>query len=57
MRRNSKSDEAQSSQVKLEDVYLGGLMDDSAGKPVATEEIRYYGNVLNLNPGTLTRMK
>ena len=37
-RRNSKSDEAPSSQVKLKDVYLGGLMDDSAGKHVTTEE-------------------
>ena len=37
-RRNSRPDEAPSSQVKLKDVYLGGLMDDSAGKPVATEE-------------------
>ena len=37
-RRNSKPDEAPSSQVKLKDVYLGGLMDDSAGKAVATEE-------------------
>ena len=37
-RRNSKPDEAPSSQVKLKDVYLGGLMGESAGKPVATEE-------------------
>ena len=37
-RRNSKPDEAPSSQVKLKDVYLGGLMDESAGKLVATEE-------------------
>ena len=37
-RRNSKPDEAPSSQVKLKDVYLGWLMDDSAGKPVTTEE-------------------
>ena len=35
---NSKPDEAPSSQVKLKDVYLGGLMDDSAVKLVATEE-------------------
>ena len=39
-RRNSRPDEAPSSQVKLKDVYLGGLMDDSAEKPVATEESR-----------------
>ena len=37
-RRNSKSDAAPSSQVKLKDVYFGGLKDDSAEKPVATEE-------------------
>ena len=39
-RRNSRPDEAPSSQVKLKDVYLGGLMDDSAEKPVATVESR-----------------
>ena len=37
-RRNLRPDGAPSSQVKLKDVYFGGLMDDSAGKPVATEE-------------------
>ena len=37
-RRNSRLDEAPSSQVKLKDVYFGRLMDDSAGKPVATEK-------------------
>ena len=37
-RRNSRPDEAPRSQVMMNDVYLGGLMDDSAGKPVATEE-------------------
>ena len=37
-RRNSRPDEAPSSQVKLKDIYLGGLMDDSAEKPVAIEE-------------------
>ena len=36
--RNSKLDEVSSSQVKLKDVYLGRLMDDSAVKPIATEE-------------------
>ena len=30
--------QAPSSQVKLKEVYLGGLMGESAGKPVATEE-------------------
>ena len=38
MRRNSKSDAASSSQVKLQDAYLGGLMDRVAGKPAATKE-------------------
>ena len=37
-RRNSRPYEAPSSQVKLKDVYFGGLMNDSAGKLVATEE-------------------
>ena len=35
-RRNSRPDEAPSSQVKLKDEYFGGLMDDSAGKPAAS---------------------
>ena len=38
MRRNSKSDAASSSQVRLQDAYLGGLMDTSTVKPVATKE-------------------
>ena len=39
MRRNSKSDAASSSQVRLQDAYLGGLlMDTATGNPVATEE-------------------
>ena len=38
MRRNSKSDAASSSQVKLQDAYLGGLMNKAMGKPVATKE-------------------
>ena len=37
-RRNSRPGEAPSSQVKLNAENLGGLMDDSAVKPVATEE-------------------
>ena len=37
-RRKSRPDEAPSSHVKLKDVYLGGLVDDSAGKLVAKEE-------------------
>ena len=42
MRRNSKSDAASSSQVRLQDAYLGGLMDTATVKSVATEE---SGNV------------
>ena len=38
MRRKSKSDAASCSQVKLQDAYLGGLMEKVAGKPVATDE-------------------
>ena len=38
MRTNSKSDAASSSQARLEDAYLGELMDTSTGKPVATKE-------------------
>ena len=37
-RRNSRPDDAPRSQVKLKDAYLGGLVDDNAEKPVATEE-------------------
>ena len=55
-RRNSRLDEAPSSQVKMKDVYFGGLMDESAGELVATERIRYYGNFL-LNPGAFMKMK
>ena len=38
MRRNSKSDATSSSQERLKDAYLGGLMDRVAGKPAATEK-------------------
>ena len=38
MRRNSKADAASSSQTRLEDAYLGGLMDTTMGKLVATKE-------------------
>ena len=38
-RRNSKSDAASSSQVRLQDAYLGGSMDTATGKLVATEEV------------------
>ena len=36
--KNSKPDEVSCSQEKLKDVHLGGLMDESAMKSVATEE-------------------
>ena len=38
MRKNSKSDAASSSQVRLQDAYLGGVMDTATEKPVATKE-------------------
>ena len=38
MRRNSKSDTASSSQVRLQDAYLGGSMDTATGKLFATKE-------------------
>ena len=38
MRRNSKSDAASSSQARLQDAYLGGLMETATVKPVATKE-------------------
>ena len=38
MRRNSKSEAASSSQARLQDAYLGGLMDTATGKPVATKQ-------------------
>ena len=37
-RRNSRPDDAPSSQARLQDAYLGGLMDTPTGKPVATKE-------------------
>ena len=37
-RRNSESDAASSSQARLEDAYLGGLMDTATGKLAATKE-------------------
>ena len=38
MRRNSKSDAPSSSQVLLQDAYLGRLMDTATGKHVANKE-------------------
>ena len=37
-RRNSKPDAASSSQGRLKDAYLGGLMVEVAEKPAATDE-------------------
>ena len=38
IRRKSKSDAASSSQMRLQDAHLGGLMDTATEKPVATKE-------------------
>ena len=38
VRGNSESDAASSSQARLEDAYLGRLMDKATVKPVATKE-------------------
>ena len=38
MRGNSESDAASSSQARLKDAYLVGLMDTATGKLVATKE-------------------
>ena len=38
MRRNSQSDAAWSSQARLQDAYLDGLMDTATVKPVATTQ-------------------
>ena len=38
LRGNSESDAASSSQARLNDAYLGGLMNTATGKPVATRE-------------------
>ena len=37
-KKKSKSDAASISQVRLQDAYLGGLMDTATGRPVATRE-------------------
>ena len=38
MRASSESDAASSSQARLKDAYLGGLMDTATVKPVATKK-------------------
>ena len=56
--KNSKSDAASSSQVKLQVAYFGGLMKKVAGKLVATDEkIRNCGSFPNLKPGVFMKMK
>ena len=58
VRRNSKPDAASSSQVKLHDAYLGGLMVEVGGKPAATDKKSGIMSVfLNLNPGAIMKMK
>ena len=58
VRRNSKPDAASSSQVRLQDAYLRGMMDEVAGKPVATVENQIlWGIFLNLNSGVIMKMK
>ena len=52
MRINSKSDAASSSQGRLQDAYLGGLMDTATGKPFATEE---ESGKVDLKPGTFKK--
>ena len=54
-RRNSKPHAASSSQVTLQDAYLGGLMNMAAGKLPRQMKVRKYGNFLNLNPGAIMR--
>ena len=57
VRRDSKPNAASSSQVRLQDAYLGGLMDKVAGKLVATGESGIVGIFLNLNLGAIMKMK
>ena len=50
--KNLRPDEAPSSQMKLKNVYLGGLMDDSVEKLGRNRgESGTVGIFLNLNPG------
>ena len=43
--------------MRLQDAYLGGLMDKVAGKLVATRESGIVGIFLNLNLGAIMKMK
>ena len=51
MRRNPKSDAASSSQPRLEDAYLGGLMDTAMEKLVATKDESGMWTFPILKPG------
>ena len=52
MRGNSESDAASSSQARLKDAYLGGLMDTATGKPVATKEESRDGDLPESETGS-----
>ena len=56
-RKNSKPDAASSSQGKLQDAYLGGLMVEVAGKPAATDKSQESWGFQKLNHGAITRKK
>ena len=53
-RRNSKPDAASSSQGRLKEAYLGGLMDRVAGNLPQQTKVRNHGSFLNLNPRAIT---
>ena len=55
--RNSKPDAASSSQGRLKDAYLGGLMVETAEKPADSQKskVSNHQNFLILNPGAVTR--
>ena len=53
MRRNSKSDAASSSQARLQDAYLRGLMDTAMGKPVASKEKSVHVDFAESETGSL----
>ena len=56
-RRNSKPDAASSSQGRLKDAYLGGLMVEVAGNLPRQMKVRNHGNFLNLIHGGIMREK
>ena len=57
VRRNSKPDAASSSQVKLQDAHLGGLMENVAGKPVAIDENQVLWEFFDSESWAITKMK